>query len=269
MNRFLFVACVAFAACSSPEEKKSVANDSTQKSAEPEKLVVETDSGRIEYTMANGQRDGWAVQYSKDGKIKSVAMFDNDVQAGVLKRYDEQGKLIEVKHYSNGKALFDLELADFDLTTFQDSAIGLSIMIPKGWTMLPSPNPKLMASFQKPVDTAQVALRPNINIVTAKLKKGETLDALANLSFDMMEKELGPVNKVFEERLRIDGCDAFKRYGMYKTDACLVGFLDAIVVSGDDVWFISCAAQNNENSEFLKYQAVFDEIISSFKKSKR
>ncbi|MGL4597931.1 MAG: toxin-antitoxin system YwqK family antitoxin, partial [Bacteroidia bacterium] len=246
-----------------------VTMDSAPKSAAPEKLVVETDSGRIEYTMQNGQRDGWAVQYSKDGKIKTVAMYDNDAQSGVLKRYDDQGNLIEAKHYSNGKELFDLELADFDFAAFEDTAIGLSIMIPKTWTTLPSPNRKLMASFQKPIDSTQVALRPNINIVTAKLKKGETVDVLANMSFEMMEKELGPVNKIYEERFRQDGCEAFKRYGMYKTEACLVGFLDAIIVSGDDVWFISCAAQNGENSEFLKYQAVFDEIISSFKRTKR
>ncbi len=86
---------------------------------------------------------------------------------------------------------------------------------------------------------------------------------MAAEQLNMLHQTVGRVELVDESNLTIDSCKAFRRYGMYYTENNKVGFLDAIIVNGSDVYVISCAAQNREQGEFLKYQSVFENLVMS------
>ena len=58
-------------------------------------------TGVVDYK--NGQADGSSKLYFPNGKLASEATFKNNVQVGVQKDYDENGKLVGELSFKNGK----------------------------------------------------------------------------------------------------------------------------------------------------------------------
>jgi hypothetical protein len=120
-----------------------------------------------------------------------------------------------------------------------------------------------LISYEKEVTEEGILIMPNFNIAKGKLEAGQTLEILAEQQMNMLHEVVGRVETVHESYVTVDSCRTFLRYGKYYTENNMIGFLDAIVIKGDTMWVISCAAQNREQGEFLKYQSVFENLVMS------
>lgn len=224
---------------------------------------VETDSGRLVITHVEGSEADDVVLLDASGKLLARGhMFQNKV-TGAWLNYDANGNVVSAVQYSNGSVKYQLDANDFKTKRVGYKEMGISFAIPVNWDTISPFNPKTLISYEKEISEPGVAMKPNINISKGTLDAGQTLDVLAKQDLDMLHEAVGRVEIVDEAYLSIDSCKAFRRYGMYYTEDNKVGFLDAIIIHGNDVYVISCAAQNREQGEFLKYQAVFENLVMS------
>ncbi|MBI3511371.1 MAG: hypothetical protein HY064_11960 [Bacteroidetes bacterium] len=258
---FLFAFPFFLMACSG-DEKKTNTPDSAKDSIG--KITLQTDSGKMVVATKNGVKDGNAVLYFPDGKVKQKGMFLEGKVAGAWVTYDENGNAIKAEHISNGKVLHELDVNDFNFRDYRNEKMGISFNVPKAWKEIESPNGALLVSFEKELNDTSVKMKPNFNVAMAVLQPGDDLASLAQMQIQVLHENMGRVEIVNEEKMRIDSCDAFRRYGMYYDEQEKVGFLNLIIISGKNVWFFSCDAQNNSDAEFLKYQGVFEAIVESF-----
>lgn len=260
--KFLFIVmCFVGASCSNdgPLENK------TDSLPAPTNGVreIQTDSGKLVLTDIPGEILDSAVLYNETGRVVARGFFNNNTPSGAWIRYNENGEVISASHYSEGVVKYNLDIHDFATksTTFME--LGISVAIPIEWKALETPNTSLLISYEKTIKDKEILMMPNFNIAKGKLEPGQTLSSLAAEQLNMLHNAVGRVELVDESFLTIDSCKAFRRYGMYYTQDNKVGFLDAIIVKGETIWVISCAAQNREQGEFLKYQSVFENLVMS------
>lgn len=227
----------------------------------PESL--QTDSGRIEI-----DRNGKAVLIAKDGTVRGRGYFFHGKPAGAWVRYDSLGNILSAAHLLDGKSLCELDKNDFYFTSWKNDTMGASFMVPKSWKQIPSPNSALLVSFEKEISDTTIRVKPNFNVTHAKLQPGDNLQSLARMELQMLQEKMGSVEVVDEAFITVDSCNAFRRYGKYSNGNASVGFLDLIIISGNDAWFFSCEAQNKTQGEFLRYQGVFQEITESFRRTR-
>ncbi|CAN5915106.1 hypothetical protein BH11BAC7_BH11BAC7_20250 [soil metagenome] len=239
-----------------------VKNDSALK-------ILNTDSGKLEITTTPGWKESEATLYSEDGKITQQGKFFENKPAGAWVKYDAAGKIISAYHYSNGKPIHKLDPEDFNFVTCAKPGFGATFSVPANWTETPSPAPSQLAAFSKNVTDPNIKLHPNFNFRHEKLHAGDSLEGLANMQLQILHENVGRVDLVEKSNFIVDGCKATRQYGMFSEETGTVGFLSAIIISGNEVWFFSCEAQNNKPGDFLNYQGVFQQILESFKKAKQ
>lgn len=248
--------------CSSQEEKKK--NDSVpQQDTSSIAQTLQTDSGRLVI-----RKDGQAFLYDGNEKMKASGYYDRGGPSGAWLHYDENGKVIDAKFLKEGKVTHELDKNDFNFRTYENKQLGVKFLVPKDWKELPSPNPALLASFEKEISGDSIKIKPNFNVSRAKLEPGDNLQKLADLQIDILQKQFGRVDRIHEANFTVDSCNGFLRYGMYYMEQNTVGYLNAIIVNGNDAWFFSCEAQNKSQGEFLLYQEVFQKIVDSFRRVK-
>lgn len=224
---------------------------------------IQTDSGKLVITHVEGRDVDDVVLLDGSGKLLARgSMYQNKVTGAWLK-YDTNGNVVTAVQYSDGQAKYQLDADDFKTKRVEYKEMGISFAVPVNWDTIAPFNPKTLVSYEKEVNDPKVAMKPNINISKGVLDAGQTLESLAKQDMDMLHEAVGRVETVDEAYLTIDSCKAFRRYGMYYTDDNKVGFLDAIIIHGNSVYVISCAAQNREQGEFLRYQAVFENLVMS------
>ncbi|GAB4137007.1 MAG: hypothetical protein Fur0041_11680 [Bacteroidia bacterium] len=247
------------------EQKKDsvVPNETAVAGQLPVKTVIETDSGKLEVFQLNGVNDGAAVLYGKDGKKIAEGTFAGGKKTGAWLRYDNNGKVIAAEHLSGDQVLHVLDVNDFDFIRYTNKEMGISFEVPRAWKELKSPNNALVASFEKPVNDKDVLLKPGFNLAKGKLQPGDNLKKLSDMHMQMLHNEMGRVELVDEENFTVDSCVAFRRYGMYYTKTSKAGFLNAIIIKGENVYVFDAVAQNKTQGEFLKYQSVFQHIAES------
>ncbi len=231
-----------------------------------EKTIIQTDSGRLEIENTNGLEERKATLYDKNGKVLQTGMFLDNKAAGAWIKYDAFGNVISAEHYSAGKPIHELDKTDFSFRTWENKQFGAKFSVPKNWREIPSPNPATIASFEKEVKDSSTRMKPNFNVARAQLQPGDNLDKLAMMQIQLLHENMERVEVVEESYLTIDSCKAFRRFGKYYSDNVNVGFLDVIIVSGNTAWLFSCASENNEQGDFLKYQGLFQEIVESFQR---
>lgn len=59
-------------------------------------------SKELEVNMKNGKKNGQCIRYFFNGKIESVAYYEEDIITGVEQLFDLRGNLIMETHYVNG-----------------------------------------------------------------------------------------------------------------------------------------------------------------------
>lgn len=256
------IAVLLLAACSSKDNAdKQKAEDSV---AALKPKFFQTDSGRLEVPVRDGKKNGIAVLRNAAGIVVGSGLFVNDVQAGVWKRFDASGKLISVNQFSSGKAVRTLDITDFEKRKFENAAMNIRLSIPKLWTEVESPNPALMAIFEKNINDTTVVQPPAVNVVKAVLGKNETLEKLAADQLNLLHQAINRVEVIDEQYFTLNKTTGFRRYGMYTIDNITVGFMNAILINGNNVYVFNCIADNSKPGDFLAYQAVFDEMVESF-----
>jgi hypothetical protein len=269
---FILISILTFSivSCSSEEPKAENKIDSTAPIvvAPAVKTTLQTDSGRMEIETVPGTQEGKAVLMDANGKIIARGMMIDGKPSGAWIRYDANGNIISAAHYEEGKPSHVLDINDFNFRTWENKQLGVKLQVPKNWKELPSSNPALVASFQKDDKDTAVHIKANFNIVRGALAPGDNLQKLAQMQIDMMHQNFDRVVPIDERTIVIDSCAAFRRYGTYRVENNEVGFLDVIIVHGNDAWFFSCEAQNKQDAEFLKYQGVFQQIVESFQRMK-
>lgn len=254
---------LALVSCSGDEAKSTAADSATQTVAGASETVLQTDTGKIVVKL-----NGEASLYDPNGKLRGSGYFTGGKPAGAWLRYDEQGNIISAEHFSNdGTPVRQLDKNDFEFRSWTVNGFGARFSIPKNWKELPSANPALLASFSKEVQDDSVFIRPSVNIVKAQLQPGETIDKLAEMQMNILHQKFPRVEPVGEEYFTVDSCQGFRRYGKYENGNKQAGYLNAIIVSGNSAWLISCEAQNVQG-EFLLYQGVFHRITESFRRSR-
>jgi hypothetical protein len=261
---FIFISAIVFSVTSC----SSSSDNSNSKTIDTVASEVKTDTGTFKIGFSNGTNEAKATLVDANGKIKAKGMFINNKLAGAWVRYDENGNVIGAEHYSDGKPLHTLDKNDFIFRNWENQQLGFKILVPEKWVELKSPNSALLASFEKNVTDTAVHAKPNFNVARAKLDSGQTLEKLGQQQIEMYHQSFGRIDIVEKSNVTIDSCTAFRWYGMYQTETNKIGFLNVIIVSGNDAWLFSCEAQNREDGEFLKYQGVFQQIVESFHRIK-
>ena len=264
MFRYFCITLVVslLAACSANDNADKKKAEDSIAALKPE--FFQTDSGRLEVPVRDGKKNGTAVLRNANGVVIGSGLFVNDVQAGVWKRFDQNGKLVSVNQFSSGKAVRTLDISDFEKRKFENAAMNIRLSIPKLWIEVESPNPALMAIFEKNIADTSVVQPPAVNVVKAVLGKNETLEKLAADQLNILHQAINRVEVIDEEYFTLKKTTGFRRYGMYTVDNITVGFMNAILINGNDVYVFNCVADNSKPGEFLAYQAVFDELVESF-----
>ncbi|HTF05766.1 MAG TPA: hypothetical protein VK826_17180 [Bacteroidia bacterium] len=259
---FLFSIFVITAVSCSNGEPDDLKNDSSLTDS-MSVVEIETDSGKLVITKIVGQDLDAAVLYGKDGKIAGRGFLFNGRPSGAWIHYDANGNIIKAEHYSDGVVKYNLDVTDFQTVRMNFKEMGISLAVPAKWKAIETPNPANLISYEKEVTEEGILIMPNFNLACGKIEPGQTLEILAEQQMNMLHEVVGRVETVDESYVTVDSCRAFLRYGKYYTENNMVGFLDAIIIKGDKVWVISCAAQNREQAEFLKYQSVFENLVMS------
>lgn len=261
----LFVLTLMFASCGDDKPANEAKVDSGSDTLSQPSFVkeVQTDSGKLIITHTEGQDLDDVVLLDANGKLKARGHFYLNQPNGAWLKYDAEGNVVSAVQFAEGTAKYNLDAEDFRTERVAIKEMGISFVKPLKWdTVLPY-NPNSFVSFEKNIDEAGLIMKPNINISKGTLDAGQTLESLAADMLNMLHSNVGRVELVDEAYLTIDSCRSFRRYGMYYTDDNKVGFLDAIIVKGNTIWVFSCAAQNREQGEFLKYQQVFESLVLS------
>ncbi|MCA6362527.1 MAG: hypothetical protein IM638_05785 [Bacteroidetes bacterium] len=260
----------ALTACS--EKQKDDAKTDTASTAAvvnpnaPKPEVLTTDSGRLEVPVVNGEKNGKASVYNKAGKLVSEGQYLKDKKTGVWKAFDENGKLLAVTQFTvNG--IRSLPVADFDMRTFENTQMNIRLRVPRNWSEVKSPNPALMAVFEKELSDTTLQ-RPAVNVVKGQLGKDETLDKIAADQLKMLHDNVDRLDVVDEQKVELAQATGFRRYGTYAVGNAQIGFITTILISGKDVYVFNCIADNSKPGNMLNYQAVFDEMADSFQKLK-
>lgn len=223
---------------------------------------VETDSGKLIITTHAGAELEDAVLLGPDGKILGRGQLYDNKPSGAWLKYDANGNVVSAVHHS-GATTYALDPQDFKTVRVEMKEMGISFIKPVGWDTVSPYNPLTFVSYEKDIMDPLLVMKPNINISKGMLEAGQTVESLAADMLNMRHQNAGRVELVDEAYLTIDSCKSFRRYGMYYTEDSKIGFLDAIIVHGNTIYVISCAAQNKEQGEFLKYQAVFENLVLS------
>lgn len=260
------VVCSLF--CSCGETENATEMDSVKDSAAVDVTVtreVETDSGKLIITHLQGREIDDVVLMDASGKISGRGTMYNNRMSGAWLKYDANGNVITAVHYSEGVPKWALDADDFKTKRVEYKEMGISLAVPVKWDTVSPFNPKTFVSYEKELKEEGVMINPNINISKGTLDPGQTLEMLAQMQLDMRHSVYPRVEPVDESHITVDSSKGFMRYGMYITEdgSNQIGFLDAIIIHDNDVYVISCAAQNREQGEFLKYQAVFENVVMS------
>lgn len=263
----LCVLCFIFS-CSSEGNDKTKTDSAAISKTDSSLNFLNTDSGKLEIKSIAGLKENDATLYSSDGKIAQQGKLLDNKPVGAWVKYDNAGSVISAYHYSNGKAIHKLDPTDFNFVTCIKPGFGATFSVPKSWPETASPDPAQLVAFSKSTTDPGSKLHPNFNFRHEKLRAGDSLKGLANMQLQVLHENVGRVDIVEQSDFVVDGCQATRHYGMFSEETGTVGFLSAIIISGDDVWFLSCEAQNNKPGDFLNYQGVFQEILESFKKAK-
>ncbi|MDQ3108491.1 MAG: hypothetical protein M3R17_01230 [Bacteroidota bacterium] len=270
MKKFLpliYCGCILFfAGCSSEENKNPTGDSAVAVKNDPSVNIIKTDSGRLEIKPISGIEESDAVLYSADGKIVQEGKFFDNKPAGAWLKYDEAGNVVSAYHYSQGKPAHKLDPEDFNFITISKKGFGATFSVPQKWPETPSPDAAHLVAFSKDLKDPSIKLNPNFNFRHEKLHAGDSLHGLSNMQLHILHENVGRVFIIEKSDFVLDGCEATRSYGTFTEESGTVGFLSAIIISGDDVWFFSCEAQNNKEGEFLNYQGVFQRILESFKK---
>lgn len=267
---FFFAGAFLFTSACSPGEHEKAGLDTMPLETDKSKSIniLTTDSGKLFINSVAGQKESEATLLSADGKLLQEGKFFDNKPAGAWLKYDDNGKVISAYHYSNGKPSHKLDPEDFNFTTCAKPGFGATFSVPRAWPETVSPDPSHLVAFSKNVNDPQITLHPNFNFRHEKLHPGDSLEGLANTQLEILHENVGRLDLIEKSVFTVDGCKATRCYGMFAEESGTVGFLSAVIVSGDDVWFFSCEAQNNKPGEFLIYQGVFQEILESFKRVK-
>lgn len=263
-NILLLASAVLFSSCGSGDGHSNNDPSAADTTGEITSVrEIQTDSGKLVLTHHGNDPIEDAILMDGSGKIIARGKFLNNAPAGAWLRYDSDGNVISAVHYSDGQPKYILDQNDFKTERVSMPEMGISFVMPLQWDTVSPFNPKTFVSYEKNISEPGLIMKPNINIAKGTLEPGQTLEQLAADQLNMLHQTVGRVELVDESYLMIDSCRTFQRYGMYYTENNKVGFLDAIVVSGNNLYVISCAAQNREQGEFLKYQAVFENLVKS------
>ncbi|CAN5319056.1 hypothetical protein BH09BAC5_BH09BAC5_30020 [soil metagenome] len=258
--------CILFASCSSNENKKNISDSAVSPVSGLQK--TNTDSGTLEVKSIPGLKESNATLTSAAGKITQKGKFYNNEKAGAWIKYDENGKAISALHFSKGKPIHELDPEDFNVRTINDKGFGATFQVPEKWIDGGSPDHSRLISFYKKLKDPAAELDPNFNFRHEKLQPGDSLKNIADTQMEILHENVGRVDMVEESYFVIDSSNAIRRYGMFSDESGSVGFLNAIIVSGNDVWVLSCEASNAKAGDFLSYQGVFQSILESFKRAK-
>ena len=261
---FLPLAIFMFASCG---DEQPVSDNKVDTAADTISNVattreVDTDSGKLIITHLAGREMEDAVLLDANGKIIGKGQLLNGVPTGAWLKYDGNGNVVSAVHFA-GTTTYQLDADDFKTERVEMKEMGISFVKPVNWDTVSPFNPGTFVSYEKNISGNGLLMKPNINISKGNLEAGQTLESLAADMLNMLHNTVGRVELVDEAYLTIDSCKSFRRYGMYYTEENKVGFLDAIIVHGSTIYVISCAAQNREQGEFLRYQSVFENLVLS------
>jgi hypothetical protein len=260
---------ICASSCSSDPNEKPKTDSAAVPSKDSTVNILKTDSGRLEIKSTGGLKEKDATLFSENGKITQKGKFFDNKPAGAWVKYDDAGNAISAYHYSNGKPVHKLDPDDFNFVTCAKKGFGATFSVPKNWPETSSPDPSNLIAFSKDVKDPAVKLHPNFNFRHEKLQPGDDLAKLSQMQLQVLHENVGRVELVEQSDFIVDSCNATRSYGMFTEESGTVGFLSAIIISGNEVWFFSCEAQNNNPGDFLTYQGVFQAILESFKRTQQ
>jgi hypothetical protein len=261
----IFIFSLLFFSCGN-EEKKNPA-DSAPAQNTPLAKKQQTDSGNLEIKPVAGLPEQNAVLYDANGKIIQKGKFMNDKPVGAWIKYDAAGNAISAVHYSSaGVPSNSLDPQDYNFIPFTKKDFGATFNVPKSWKEIPGGQGTFITFYKKLPDSTLQA--PNFSFHREKLQPGDDLEKLANMQLQVLHENVEHVVPIDKMNIIIDSCKAIRCHGTFTDQRGTTGFMSAIILSGNDLWFLNCEAPNNKQGEFLNYEGVFEAVLESFKRTK-
>jgi hypothetical protein len=260
----IFLFSLLFFSCGN-EEKKNPA-DSTVAQNEPLAQRQQTDSGNLEIKNVSGLQESNAVLYDANGKVLQKGKFLDNKPAGAWVKYDNNGNVINATQYFNGVPTHKLDPQDFNFIPYTKKDFGATFNVPKNWEEIPDKQGTFI-SFAKELHDSTI-LNPNFSFHREKLQPGDNLEKLVAMQMQVLHENVGHVVPIDKTTLTIDSCSAIRYHGTFTDARGTTGFMSAIILSGNDLWFLNCEAPNNKQGEFLNYEGVFESVLESFKRVK-
>ncbi len=232
-------------------------------------ISIETDSGRLEIIHRKKTNEADFFLFSKNGKILQQGNYLENEVSGPWIKFDENGNAISAYHFSKGKAIHKLDSSDFNFVVYSSKNLGASFSYPKNWKEEFSNETSGIIAFSKTLKDKSPTTLAHFSIRHEQLQKGDNLEKLGQMQIQNLHENADRVELVNEIFYEQDSCQVLRRFGMYSDDSGTIGFLYAILLNRDNVWFLTCESPNNVAGQFLNYQGVFQEVLESFKSLKK
>jgi len=274
MRLVYIIICVGLFACDN-RSNQTMSTTSSENDKETLEKNVMRDSVYFEYyengnkkviaSTEGGKYHGKYTALYENGNIAESGFMVNGMKSGVWKNYNEQGVLDNVKEYYNDKQMFDLDKADFSLLSRALEQEKIEINMPINWEVKGGDDPRLLLVSQKNCNES-VAFCPNITFTKEKLKDEMDFNSYLQLSVDLLQKQLSYFKPVAKGEVLIDNLPAFQMTYLMQVEGIKLGGITTWINNNGVVYVVTGMAINEENSEFLKYKGLFQEVTDSFKR---
>lgn len=243
--------CLLVAACSDKVKE----NDMNE--------AIDNTSFKVIATKKDGKYHGQYALVDTKGNIIESGIMIEGMKNGVWKYYNDEGSLKKVLQYYNDSVVFELDKSDFSLLSFNIDNDQFVIDIPINWGTEVKRDSRILLISKKKCDSSYVFC-PNMTITKETLNEDIELVNYLNASLNTLRQKMQNLKIVNKGEVIINGFPSYQLTYTAEFNNTKLGGLITWIRKDDDIYIITGMAMN-ENSAFLKYKGLYQEVALSFK----
>lgn len=207
------------------------------------------------------------IEKYEDGTPYIVGEIKNNLKDGVWKIFGKKGELQAVKLYYNDSLLFDLDPLDFSYREVNINKKEISVLLPFNWeTKLFTKEESNVVIFTSEKRCLKDDLFcPNITFTYEILNVDSTFEEYLRASYKLIENTFSDFKLVAQGDVSSSSITAYQITYLMTVDEVKLGGVTTWIYNSESnsVYCLTGLALNQENSEFLKYKVLFQEISNS------
>jgi hypothetical protein len=238
--------------------------------SKPNVLSIENQDTILGYSVnapqvedgSNEVDNGLHKSYHKSGSLAEVGVLIDGKKNGVWKIYDDSGLLIQVEHFYNDKATYELDKKDFLFSWFEIDE-RMKLKLPSTWEVSLDLEVPLLVTGVKNCESDSITFCPNITVTKETLPEDIEFEYYVQVSMERFSESL-PVFKIIKGgSTEINGLPAFQYSYLMVVDEVRLGGIATIVLVDNEVYNITGTALNSKKHSFLLNKGLFQEISGS------